>query len=404
MIDDIDAVRQLFADEADVSDDSLKLLGARIIRDSQSGSSSPRSHLQRRSAGWPATRRTQLVLAAAILTLVATVTLASLAAIRSTTSAPSRPVTGGQPDPWPRSVPVLHKSTVQVVSSGGLQISVPRAWHLDDQDCGTPLADTVLYTDGDAAVATCGVLEPAGLTVVEFQELRYLDELGWGKVAKHHLTLGGKPVLEGWLSASRQNYRMLVLSAPGLPAVLTVQSPVTALAEHLMSTARVISVDSNGCLSHVRRLEPLPEVVPSGFARPLVGGHPSTASICNYSHDWLFTSTREPKSSLASLIKVFNALPRGSDQLENGGQLRSVSNCTTEAEDFFVVRFSYPVAPPDLVYVHPNGCAPTTGPAPIPDISASNGGSSGRIDLAVISAVHDPLEFPDPDGLKPNAG
>ncbi len=403
-IDELEALRELFCEEAQVDAESIARLRSRLM-ESRSARGVSRRSVRRRSVRGPIMgRRTRIVLGAVSLTVLVTIIVASLAASDSSLPPPAVPTSRGTGGTWPRSVPALAPSVVQLVSSGGLQISVPRGWQLDDQTCGTPQADTVLFEDGDAAVASCATREPPRLTVVSFQEMSYLREIGWGKVVKRPVKLGGKWVVEGWLPASRQSARLLVLKAPGIPTVLTIQSPEARSAEHLMATVRLVDSDSNGCVSRVLRLEPPAPAARPGSAGALVPGHPSTASICAYSKGWLFTSTREPQGALGSLVGVINGLPQGSDELANRGQLRKASNCTPEAEDFFVVRFSYQSGPPDLVYVHPNGCAPLPASARpvIPDLSATNGSRSGRITWALIDALHDQYEFPNPDSLKPS--
>lgn len=394
-IDELDAVRELFADDGVPDDNSWRSVRSRmtLLAESPAGFDHDRRGLWRRS--W----RVRLVFVTVALA-AATGLVVGLAVVAPSQPTSRSPGPTALVEPWPRSVSAVHPSSTQLVSSGGLEIAVPRSWRLNDENCGTPLGDTVLFEDSGEAVPLCLVKEPAGLTVVNFEPDAYLRQLAWSKAARHQVHLGSSSGVEGWVPATRSTPPLLVLTVAAVPTIIAIESPVAARAASLMATVRVVRADDNGCLSHVVSLEPSARAARPGAAAFLVPGSPTTASICSYSADWLGTSTRVSASSLPALISVMNALPEGSDQLDNAGSLRSRANCTREVEQFVVVRFSYVSGPPDVVYMHADGCSPASGPALIPNLSASNGLRSGRLDYAVISAVGYPftvVEWPAPN-------
>ena len=87
---------------------------------------------------------------------------------------------------------------VRLVGFHGLQIAVSARWRLEDQRCGTAVADTVLFPDVDTEAC---LLERRGhFTVVMFYELKSAIVLGWGKAALRQVVDDGQKVSVGWLA------------------------------------------------------------------------------------------------------------------------------------------------------------------------------------------------------------
>ena len=283
-----------------------------------------------------------------------------------------------------------RQGDLSFVSFHGLQIAVPATWPLDDQTCGTPQGNTVLLPD--EAVTTCAAWGPANLMVVTFFELSTAIRLGWGKAAFHTVTNAGQKVSMGWLAASRQSPRLLVLFARQVGAAVGIQSPSRTTAQRLMGSVRVVTVDADGCPSKVRDLHPAgPSSLP-GAAIKLVPGAPTGVALCRYEYRWLAESAHASGHALSTLVRILNGLKPGTSHVTgHGGE--SPAACDQDAARGFLLRFSYPSAAIDSVFVHISGCGA---------LSSSNGSRSGQINLALVTALTQALGyegFPDPSEL-----
>jgi hypothetical protein len=227
-----------------------------------------------------------------------------VAVMAAVTVSPSRPATLDQGAEEPPG-PVVPTGT-QPVSFHGLQLFVPAAWTLQHTRCGTPLTDTAVVRDG-SPVATCFLNEPSGLTVAELHPLDSPDGKVLDARAREPLSVDGHAARRGEGTAFGRSVE--VLSVPDVGVVVEARSPDLALRHRIVASARVVPVDSLGCLDHVAPLAPSGQSDHEGAAEALVPGSPVSASVCRYSGSWLMRSLALPDSRLTGLVQLMNSLP-----------------------------------------------------------------------------------------------
>jgi hypothetical protein len=279
----------------------------------------------------------------------------------------------------------------------GLQIAVPARWRLEDQRCGAAQADTVLYPD--LAFQLCFLGSAPNITVVNFLDAKTKADLYWGSAALQtvaalqNVTDQGQNVSVGWLAASRQSPRLLVLYASEVGAAVTIQSPSTATAERIMSSVRLVSVDADGCPSKVSDLRPAgPSPLP-GASRDLVPGSPTGVALCRYDSLWLAESAHDSGRALSTLVTTLNAMKPGTSRGGGYDAAKEEGVCTQLTEQGFLLSFSYPTGAWERVFVHIDGCG---------QLSATNGSRSGQITWPIVTALVDAVgsePFPDPSEL-----
>jgi hypothetical protein len=251
------------------------------------------------------------------------------------------------------------------------------------------VADTVLYPD--LSTADCYLTSPPRITVVTFFELDTAIRLGWGKAAFRPLSDEGQKVSVGWLAATRQWPRLLVLFAPEVGAAVSIESPNEATAERLMSSVRIVKVDADGCPSKVGDLHPAGPAALPGASSDLVPGAPIGVALCRYEDLWLAESAHASGHAVSTLVAILNSLKPGSSHLPSDFH-ELPSECAQDAHRGFLLRFSYPTGI-EPVFVHISGCGV---------LSAANGSRSVQIDGPIVTALVDAVgygAFPGPSGL-----
>jgi hypothetical protein len=271
-----------------------------------------------------------------------------------------------------------------------LQIAVPTRWRLEDQRCGAAVADTVLYPD--LSTADCYLTSPPRITVVTFFELDTAIRLGWDKAALRPLSDEGQKVSVGWLAATRQWPRLLVLFAPEVGAAVSIESPNETTAERLMSSVRIVKVDADGCPSKVGDLHPAVHLLYPVPSSDLVPGAPTGVALCRYEDFWLAESAHASGHAVSTLVAILNSLKSGSSHLPSDFH-ELPSECAQDAHRGFLLSFSYSNGARERVFVHISGCGV---------LSATNGSRSGQIDGPIVTALVDTVgygAFPSPSGL-----
>lgn len=293
-------------------------------------------------------------------------------------------------DVWTVRTTINSPRAVQIVSSAGYEIEVPRSWKLSDQACGVPLADTVLFDQSDMGYPYCTMNQPNGLTVVTFEDVSYTRTLGWSKAKQVHVRLGAGRGVEAWVQRFAAAPKQLAIVGESLPVGLVIQGPDAAI-RRIASTVRLVRVDPRGCLSEVRTLEPT-QPARRGSRDSLIPGRPTSAAICIYSRRWLVESRTLSAKARSRIAFLLRHLKAGQTALPRTVTDRS-GYCDALAGDFAVVLFGYSTGPTDVVFVHADGCVPTHGSAPIPGLSATNGYRSGQISTTLLQAIRYPFGY-----------
>lgn len=252
-------------------------------------------------------RRVRWVSVAAAVTVAAAVAIG--AAVLTTRSSGREHLPVGQSKPATTAPPgpsVLAGSTKQVTFRH-LAVRVPAAWPINDQQCGTPRADTVLVT---TSALLCVTLPPRGITWVAFVSA------GSGATGAKHattrpITLDGHPGTERSWSANGNT--VIQIDVPDAKADMTVTSPSPTRARAIAATLAFVDHDSFGCASE-SPYRPLttggPAAVP-GAETSLVPGRPAGISVCSYGGSLLVNGRAVAGADLAKDVAALRSLPRG---------------------------------------------------------------------------------------------
>jgi hypothetical protein len=232
----------------------------------------------------------------------------------------------------------------QWVDTHGIELAVPAAWKLNKGQCGTPMANTVLWNeDGQTA---CAARTPPGVSAVMFG--------GVIEPTKHATpeTLGGVRVLR--LPAFRGLAgRYVQLDLPRRGISVTVFSAHRALVRQILASMRTVRMNKDGCPTRPDpsfRLGSRPgsgqRFVPVG-AIGLVG--------CSYDGRWLDVSSRVGSRAARQVAGVLSKAPYGFSRAPRGTIARS--ECASSWGTFSVAYFKYAHRPPVAVTAHLDGCA-----------------------------------------------
>lgn len=199
----------------------------------------------------------------------------------------------------------------QAVSWHGVQVLVPATWRLDDQRCGVAQTSTVLLP---GFRNSCLPPYIPGLTVVEFAEVPDIPERTSTEplldAATTPLDLDGTPALTGSVPLEQETGVRRVLVVPSEGVIVSVRSPDAAAADRILATARVVTVDANGCLSRLPASRPAGPSGVEGASESLLPGSPTSLSACRYERLRL-VSSRRVDASIGALQQRLDALATG---------------------------------------------------------------------------------------------
>jgi len=281
---------------------------------------------------------------------------------------------------------------MQPVSYHGIEMFVPAAWTPNDENCGTPLHDTVLI--GDGYDADCLQPQPPGLTVVRLMSVDSLLGKQSARIATTPATIDGKPARKGTGTPAHSATPIAVLAVPSLGVVVSVESPASATTQSLLASAHIVSVDAFGCRSEVQTLLASDKSPRPGAAQSLVPPTPTNATICRYANEWLARSVLVSPQQLGKLVSILNTLPAGISQ-PGPGFAEDPQDCNADTRRGFIIQLGYATQPGVKVFVHIGGCH---------DLSASNGSRTTKInnELAtfLVGLAGYDAGFPDPNTLR----
>lgn len=192
---------------------------------------------------------------------------------------------------------------MQAVSYRGVEVLVPADWQLDATRCATPAQNTVL-SDFPRPALACANPQPPGLTVVRFESVGSPNAEGAERLAVHEVDLDGHKALRGAGTLPSLKQPVAVLSVPSQHVVVTVEAPKQELAERILDSAQVVSVDAAGCSTRA----PADVIHLSGEEGTLVPREPERGAVCRYVAGWLVRSTVLPVEQLNLLRAQLNGL------------------------------------------------------------------------------------------------
>jgi hypothetical protein len=227
---------------------------------------------------------------------------------------------------------------MQAVAYHGVQLFVPASWRINDVRCGTPQGDTVILGDRGLET-TCLTASPPNLTVVTMRRIDTPLGRQAAAVAHRAVRVRGVTAREGTGELPQRDTQGTVLVIPSVDVVVSVSAPRPASVAAILDTARVVKVDSNGCVQRLGALVPQPGRDVEAQRLQLVPGLPVSASLCRYSDDWLAQSVALTVGQMQRLQRILNALPAGATRLT--GFRHEPRQCATDARHGFMVHFRF---------------------------------------------------------------
>lgn len=261
-----------------------------------------------------------------------------------------------QATPWSR----------QWVDTHGIEIAVPAKWKLNQERCGTPTANTVIWLEN--GVTLCAAPHRPGLSVVEF---------GGGLWHRGHAT---RVTIDGVKALRWATGNAVELYFPDRRMSVTVFSPRAALVRQIVASVRLVEVNRQGCPTRPRpdyrigsRRDVAGRFVPVGAVR-LVG--------CYYEAGWLDHSSRVGSHAAQRVAKVLNHASWGSSPAPRGSI--ASSECAPSWNTFSIAYFEYAHRPPVAVTAHLDGCT---------HLGASNGKWGVRMSHAWVPTFWDNVAY-----------
>ncbi|MDX6254226.1 MAG: hypothetical protein QOJ11_560 [Frankiales bacterium] len=305
-------------------------------------------------------RHRRRVQAGAALTAVTTV--AALVTAGMLLTSHRQPSTVGNSTTTPAPAPTTSGTTptsagvpagTQAVSLAGVEVFVPKAWKLNDERCGTPIADTAINDNG-RVIPTCLIMQPHRLTVVRIERLSTSFGTLRASVATTTTTVDGQPARRGTGVLAQLLAPITSLVLPKQGVVVSVESPDPAAIQQILDSVRVVSVDANGCATAMPlfTVRGHPETLNSRLQVPASA---TTAVICRYSATTLAQSTPLTTSQRGTLAGILNALSVGVSHIKANSTMVT-SSCADSAARGFVVQFAYPGKAALRIFVRIEGC------------------------------------------------
>jgi hypothetical protein len=244
------------------------------------------------------------------------------------------------------------------VDTHGIEVAVPREWHLGRGMCGTPRENTVLWNED--GVLECLIRQPPGLSVVEFGSILQRPH-AWYRRHTTRVTIDGA-LARRWRAGRVDGGREVQLVFPRRGISVTVLSPHRSLLRRILDSVRVVRTNERGCPTR-----PAPAYrrgSPPGASQPFIPKGAVRAIGCSYKGRWLDLSNRVGRRAAAALTRALDAAPYGFSHARRGSILSS--DCLPSWHDSLIVaRFEYASGrQPVTVTAHLDGCS---------RIGASNG-------------------------------
>ena len=268
-----------------------------------------RAAQQQRRRTWVAVVASGLAVAvlAAGVAAVANRSTSSLPADRNHSSTPVSPhPSASSPSAISKESPIPPAvAGWQVVSTLGLEVSIPADWPLGANRCGAASQSTFLFAD--QAVESCASGEAPTVTSVRVDRGVVPKALGAEtKIRTRHLSVDGHRATER-TSTMADGRTRVVLRIPDRDVYVLVVGPEVALIDKILASTRVVKVDLNGC--PIARL-PRQSWDPPSTQAPVQVGQPDSFSVCFFEHDRLLASQTLRGAQAAAVVSALDrALP-----------------------------------------------------------------------------------------------
>lgn len=275
------------------------------------------------------------------------------------------------------------------VGTHGIEVAVPARWPDNRGRCGTPKANTVLWSED--GVLTCATGQPPGLSVVEFSGTLERPR-GWYRRHATLVTIDGIRARR-WDAGTVSGSHEVVLDFSDRGISVTVLSPHRPLLRRILASVRLVRVDEDGCPTRrpaaVYRLGSRPRqsrsFVPAGAVRLVA---------CSYQGRWLDRSNRLGRRPAGRLDRALDGAPFGFSRPPRESYLPSA--CAPASHGSLIVaRFEYAHRRPVSVTAHLDGCN---------RLGASNGRWAVRVEPRwLFRLMRDSRyagAFPDPRSLR----
>jgi hypothetical protein len=287
---------------------------------------------------------------------------------------------------------VAPAPTDQVIGYHGVLVTVPAAWRINDQTCGTPQHDTVLRDVG--AVASCLVPRPDGVSSLEL----------FGFLTGSGSLLSELQVTDSFTNASGvrlergtvPNYSGIAISVPAADVLMLIEGTSSEQTKEIIDSIQLADIDPYGCAMHETQLEPTSSYEPSAaMYDALIPGSPSAIAICHYVDNWLASSATLTGDRLSSFVRLVNGLPQGFVHAPTDSYLPSSCSKSDERGNGYVLWVQGIVDTPIPLWAHVQVCG---------NLGITNGALARQLTPDFARVLNGPLQigYVMPGRLVPN--
>jgi hypothetical protein len=187
----------------------------------------------------------------------------------------------------------------QAYSSGGLEVTVPAEWDRDNYGCGMDARPSVVGLDSGGTACKAAESPKKEVAIVGRPEVDVPDGHGF---LPFKTEIAGEPADrgEGWLRDGRYAGWIRI---PGRNVTLSVRTHSEALTSRILASARLVTVDRNGCET-AKPAAPRPQPPTSA---QFVPDRPAAISVCYYGMEQVLIAGQELTDALAlKLTSILN--------------------------------------------------------------------------------------------------
>src|SRR5436305_3191243 len=196
--------------------------------------------------------------------------------------------------------PADPRSAGQMIGFHGIVVTVPGSWHVNDTQCGTPVANTVIRDEGESPL--CVVRRPKGVSSVELRD----DPASWATQMRHvaDVTNGYGVRLRRGTVAGRGD--AVLVPAAGVVMFLDVSGALTA--KRIVDSVQIVQTDTTGCAMREAVLDPPSSSAMRGgpfrhyTVRYVVPPSAASMAVCHYVDHWLASAATVTDSAVDEIV------------------------------------------------------------------------------------------------------
>lgn len=271
-------------------------------------------------------------------------------------------------------------------------MDAPSTWKKNDEQCGTPIADTVIVMYAGEATPDCALARPP--TNISVIELRSGSSAGLGTAGWQPGTIDGVAVEETNRRTDDGRHERLV-SFQDRNVTVDMTSPDQSVIDTATRSLQVTDTDpSTGCAVHTDAYDD-GQPTPQGDHHNLLPGHPSSATGCVYVSGWLEQSAVVTGNKLTSLVDAIKAAPETTDRrAPDDTNCESVADSVTADQKApMVLHFGYADTSTWTLVAKISWCTRWQS-------TISSGDVTRRIDRQLLLALPQLwTSYPDPDSM-----